>query len=117
MGRFFCLQFVRYCSRGIIIFRYCSRDLCGLETSCEQSKLIATVTREQREIMMDEFGYTVSRLCRNPAWPHGRTKTYKLMAAGLLKAKKSDKQTIITPEAVREYLANLPDYRAREARG
>jgi hypothetical protein len=41
--------------------------------------------------------------------PYGRTFSYALIKAGKLKAKKSGRRTIITPEAWKEHLASLPD--------
>jgi len=41
--------------------------------------------------------------------PYGRTHVYALIREGRLKAKKSGRRTIITPEAWKEHLASLPD--------
>ena len=57
---------------------------------------------------MKEFGYSVKDLVENGPW--GVTTIYKLMGTGQLKAKKAGGKTLITPESVRECIANLPDY-------
>jgi hypothetical protein len=49
------------------------------------------------------LAYSVDQL------PYGRTYVYELIRQGKLKAKKSGRRTIITPEAWEEHLASLPD--------
>jgi hypothetical protein len=49
------------------------------------------------------LAYTIDDL------PYGRTYTYRLIKSGQLKAKKSGRRTIITPDAWREHLAALPE--------
>lgn len=56
----------------------------------------------------EHFGYTIEDLAVNG--PISRSEIYKAMGRGALRAKKYGRRTIITPDAWRDFLANLPDY-------
>jgi hypothetical protein len=46
--------------------------------------------------------------------PYGRTFAYQLIKDGKLKAKKSGRRTIITPDAWAEHLSSLPEVQLGE---
>lgn len=58
--------------------------------------------------------YTISHLGQSPDWPFGEHLTRELIKAGKLRAKKTGTNrrnaVIITDEACRECIENLPDY-------
>lgn len=59
--------------------------------------------KSPRSTEAEPLAYSVDQL------PYGRTYAYELIRTGKLKAKKSGRRTIITPEAWREHLDSLPD--------
>ncbi len=63
--------------------------------------------------MKHKLAYTIPEAVETGAG--GRTAIYEAINAGMLKAKKRGKRTIILATDLDEYLKNLPDFRTEEA--
>ena len=57
----------------------------------------------------NKYSYSISEACH--VLCVGRTKLYSEISKGRLKAKKFGNRTIITSEAIQEWLSSLPSYK------